>query len=186
MKKTNRLKITLTPALETREDVETTMNDLALTEAHYRRLQSQVDAEILAVKDRHAANLAIYQETMTRLTQQLHDWSVTHPDEFPKDRKSLRLTSGLIGFRTGQPKLALVSRKFTFERALSLVRELLPGFIRTKDEIDREALIAQRSEPVIAAALPRCGLIVTQDESFFAEPDLTQFENRQTQKATAA
>ncbi len=114
-------------------------------------------------------------------TEALRAWAEANPDQFAKGRKSIEFLSGTLGFRTGTPKLALVSRAWTWVKALAAVQLLLPSFIRSVPEIDKEAIIAQREE--LAEFLPKCGLKVAQDESFFVEPKLTEVETRQVSQA---
>jgi len=53
-----------------------------------------------------------------------------------------------------------------------LHRRTLPRCIRTRTEVDRAALLAQRTDPAIAAALPALGLRVVQSETFYVESNL--------------
>ena len=95
------------------------------------------------------------------------------------------MLSGILGFRTGTPKLTLLSRVFNWVRVLALVEEHQPGFIRLKKEVDKEGLLTLHSQAtdraVADAELKRMGLKVTQEESFYIEPNLTELEPRQTQ-----
>ena len=52
------------------------------------------------------------------------------------------------------------------------VERLLPNFIRNKPEVDKEAIIGQRDD--LAEFLPKVGLKVMQEESFYVEPKLTE------------
>lgn len=96
-------------------------------------------------------------------------------------RKSLEMTHGVIGFRTGQPKCK-TARGTTWADALELVKDRLPNYIRTKEEVDKDRLLADRNlpcrrddEPEEAARpllheMALCGILVVQEESFFVEP----------------
>jgi phage host-nuclease inhibitor protein Gam len=179
--KNKRIKIQL-PKLSTRTDAEIAMSDLAAAITAQRKVVAERDAAVLTINERCAEPLAQLDQQITALTENLAAWATAHPDEFPKGLKSLRLTAGTIGFRTGTPKLALISRAWNWEKVLAAVQRSLPNFIRSKPEVDKESIIAQRDE--IAFALPMCGLKVTQDETFFAEPALTPMESRQTQTTT--
>ena len=178
----SRIKVTLT-TIPNRDGAEQVMNDLALMENNRRNLITQRDEEVLGIKTKYEPGLAAYAESIKSHTETLRAWAEANPDAFPKDRKSVKMTSGTLGFRTGMPKLALLSRAFNWDRVLALVEQFWPGLIRLKKEVDKEGLIAMHSQAqdraTADAELRRCGVKVTQEESFFVEPDLTQFQQRQ-------
>ena len=179
-----RLKQSL-PTLITRDEAEAQMNDMALVINNQRKLAAKRDGEILKLNQGYEAPLAECDLKIEQLTTALRAWAEANPDQFPKDRKSIQMLSGILGFRTGTPKLTLLSRVFNWVRVLALVEEHQPGFIRLKKEVDKEGLLTLHSQAtdraVADAELKRMGLKVTQEESFYIEPNLTELEPRQTQ-----
>lgn len=168
----NRIKISL-PMITTRDEAEAVMNDLANMANNRRKLAVRLDAQILAAQDAAAPGLAACDADLQAKSDALRAWAEMHPEEFPKGRKSIEFLSGTLGFRTGTPKLSLLSRSFTWDKVLELMkRGGWTGFIRTKEEPDKESLLAQREVYDLRAV----GLKVTQDESFFVEPKLTDAE----------
>jgi len=111
----------------------------------------------------------------------LRAWAEASPDQFPKGIKSLALAAGTLGFRTGTPKLALLSRAWNWEKVLTQAQRLIPAFIRSKPELDKEAILSQRDEEILQYAIKACGMKVVQDESFYIEPNLTDTDARQTE-----
>ena len=93
------------------------------------------------------------------------------------------MTHGVIGFRTGTPKLKTL-KGFTWASALELVKRFLPGYIRQTEEIAKDKLLADRYDEVdfphsdgsgfvampLTTAMGECGIQVVQDETFFVEP----------------
>ena len=79
------------------------------------------------------------------------------------------MVHGIIGFRTGTPKLKTL-KGFTWASALQLVREFLPGYIRTTEEITKDKLLADRDAENMFDNMARCGITVVQDETFYVEP----------------
>lgn len=175
--KTNTPKIKL-PVLRDRTDADIAMQDLATLMNTERKIVAQRDAAVLAITERVAPELTSIQQAIKARTAMLEAWAIAHPEEFPKDRKSLELSAGTIGFRTPPPSLVLLSRKWTWETATEAAARFLPHFIRNKPEIDKEAIIAQRDD--LAEYLPMAGLKIVQPEKFFADPDLTKLPTRQT------
>jgi phage host-nuclease inhibitor protein Gam len=166
-----RIKKTLTNVVQTREEAEARMNDLAVAANHRISLIADMDAEILAIKDEYEAWIAKQDADIKQAAADLEAWALANPDQFEKP-KSLAFLSGTLGFRTGTPKLALLNRKWNWETVTSAVERMLPNFIRTKPEVDKDAILGQRDE--LAEFLPQVGLKVTQDEGFFIEPKLTK------------
>jgi len=174
---TKRIKLTLKP-LPTRDAAEAAMTDLATFANEQRVLIARRDQHVLDVNERYATQLADLDNEITVLTQRLKDWAESNPDAFPKGRKSIDFAAGVLGFRTGTPKLKLLSRAWTWDKVLAAALSTFPNFIRSKPELDKEALIAQREE--LVDLLPLIGVKVDQDESFYVEPALTNTDCKQT------
>ena len=180
----NRIKISL-PQLVTRDDAEAAMNELALAVNNQRRLITQRDALVLKVNNQFESPLGELDADIKAKTDTLRAWAEAHPEEFPKNRKSLDLSAGVLGFRTGTPKLTLLSRAFTWDKVLALLSASATwaGFIRTKQEVDKEVILGAYSQAADQRAFDEdiraLGLKVTQDESFFVEPRLTDLDARQ-------
>lgn len=175
-----RSKLKLTPELtiSTRDEAEAAITAYAQLAIDIKRTTATVDAQVTAIRDKFQGTLDTLNRDLKTHAEALCDWAQTHPDEFPKGRKSLEFANGILGFRTGTPKLALISRSWNWDKVLAAIQGLLPAFVRSKPEVDKEALLGQRDE--LAEFLPRVGLKVTQDETFFVEPNLTETETRQT------
>lgn len=157
--------------IKSRDEAEAVMNDLAASANNRRRLVCRMDAAVLKIQEEAAPGIAACEADLQAKSDALRAWAEAHPEEFPKGRKSLEFLSGTLGFRTGTPKLALLSRAFTWEKVLELLRgKGWTGLIRTKQEVAKDAVIAQRDSDL---DLRTVGLKVTQDESFFVEPMLT-------------
>lgn len=172
------------PALLTRDDAESAMNDLALSVNNQRKLTASRDGKCLLINQAYESQLGELDQAIKASTDAIRAWAEANPDAFPKDRKSLSLLSGTIGFRTGNPKLTLLSRAFNWDTVLAHVLQSIGiDYIRTKREVDKEALLSRHSQATDKAAadaeLKRVGLKVTQDESFYIEPKLTEIESRQ-------
>jgi phage host-nuclease inhibitor protein Gam len=186
--KTTRLKISL-PTLATRDDAEALFGDLALTTVNRIRVSNKMDAELTAVRQKYEGNLAAMDEDLKQKTDTLRAWAEANPDQFPKGRKSIQFVHGTIGFRTGNPTLKLLSRAWTWDKVLKTIIELglSNRFIRTKEEVDKEAIIAADStNATMASAAIACssfGTKVVQDESFFVDPIITEVDARQTSAA---
>ena len=82
--------------------------------------------------------------------------------------KSLELTHGKIGFRTGTPKI-VKDKKFKWDAVTELLRKMFPKYVRTTYEINKEALIAARKRKEFAKVKNSCYVDIIQEETFFVE-----------------
>ena len=178
--KKSRIKKTL-PTITTRDEAESVVGEIALVTANRDRHARNMDLDLASIRDRYMPNLLVYEADLKEKTDALCTWAQAHPEEFPKGRKSIAFIQGTLGFRTGNPKLALFSRKWNWDKVLAALMTLGGQlFIRTKDEVDKDRLLKDHaSKSIDDTWLCSVGCKVTQDESFFVEPTLTEVAIRQ-------
>lgn len=174
----NRIKIKL-PQISTREEAAKVVGEIAELVNRKVGINSKIAARTIAVKKEFEDELATLDEAIEAKTAGLRTWSENSPEEYGK-AKSIKFLQGVIGFRTGQPRLALLNRKWTWDKVLEAVKTLMPAFVRHNPEINKDALIDSREDAMVKEMLPNVGLKVVQDEGFYVEPDLAQIETRQT------
>jgi phage host-nuclease inhibitor protein Gam len=171
-----RIKVTPTAIpIVTREQAESLINDIALTVANKRRISADLDEQLLAIKEKYKPQLDECDAVIKANSELVQIWADANPEEFAK-RKSIAFPAGTVGYRTGTPALRLLNKQWSWERVLEAVQRILPSFVRTKPEVDKEAILNQRDE--LQEFLPMVGLKVAQAETFFIEPDLTALETR--------
>ncbi len=108
-------------------------------------------------------------------------YAIENQTELFAKKKSLEMAHGVMGFRTGTPKLKTL-KGFTWASALQLTKEFLPGYVRLTEELakdkmlaDREAMVTTDEDPLGAGKsmiemMAKCGIQVVQDETFYVEP----------------
>lgn len=106
----SRIKIKL-PSLATREEAEAMMTSLAASVNAKRSVTAERDSRVLRINKEYESGLATLDLAISAKTDALRVWAESHPEEFAKGRKSIDMVSGLLGFRTGTPKLNLLSRQ---------------------------------------------------------------------------
>ncbi|MGQ0738261.1 MAG: host-nuclease inhibitor Gam family protein [Bacteroidota bacterium] len=133
--------------------------------------QGKMNQELTAIKEKYEPGISKLQEQKDGHFEVLQAYAEANPEMFA-DKKSLEFTHGNIGFRTGNPKL--VTRKgFKWPAVFELVKEKLGRYIRKKEEVDKEGLLADR-KALGEAKLKEVGLEVAQDESFYVDPKLEE------------
>ena len=180
----NRIKLPQT--ILTRLRAEEILGEIATLKLEERDQKNAMDRALTSVREQFEAPLDSLAKQIGDKTALLETWASANPDEFPRNRKSIEMLHGVIGYRTGTPKLVKLA-KWTWDRVLEKLQELdLLAFIRVKSEVNREALIAAVGEGrLLSAEARQLGVQVVQDESFFVEPKLESLETR-TALETAA
>ncbi len=164
---TKRIK-TAAAVLLTREDVEACVEKIARATIARDGLMAQMDHDLTDVRARFEPQITAYGQAIDGLMRDVQTWAEDYPEQFGKT-KSIDLMHGTIGFRVGMPKLKLLSG-WTWARVLDVLKaELMQIFVRTKEEVDKEGIIAQRNE-LSPETFKKMGVKVVQDEVFFVEP----------------
>jgi phage host-nuclease inhibitor protein Gam len=163
-------------APKTREELEGLVGQIADLINHERLLKVQMDDALLEIKSRYEAHFAGVKERLAVLLPQVEAWAEAHQDEFGKQR-SLTLLHGTIGWRTGNPTLKTIAG-WTWDRVLEAVRTAAGNYIRSKEEVNKQAILADR---VILGpeGLRALGVKVVQADDFFVEPHLADHATRE-------
>ncbi len=158
-----------TPIPQSLVDVEGLMAQVAVADAATRKITAQMDAEITRVREKFSAALDAQKAVREDAEEQIASWAELHKADFG-DRRSMALTHGTIGWRLGNPAVKLRAR-VKAEQALEMVRQRLPEFVRTVEELDKSALLnAYAGNALTDGDLEACGLKIAQTERFFVEP----------------
>lgn len=159
------------PAITTREDLEERMGDYARATIERDRQTAMMNKTITGIRERFEAVFATLDESAAAALADLEAWAALNPEDFGA-RRSIELLHGTIGYRTGQPALKTI-KGVRWADVLARLKALRPDFVRTKEEPDKEALLAARGD-LGADGLRSLGCKVEQTERFYAEPRLDE------------
>ena len=172
-----RIKLTR-PALRTRTEAEAAVREITERTILRNQLTLQMDAKITEIKEHYEARFAELDQELRERTDLVRSWAEDNQSEFA-GLKSLAMTHGVVGWRTGQPTLKTLSG-WTWDRVLERLKTaLMAGYVRKKEEVNKAELLADR-EILGQEGLRLIGVRVAQEESFFVEPNLTETTDRQT------
>jgi phage host-nuclease inhibitor protein Gam len=146
---------------------------IALIGKHQRertRIQATMNDNLALIREKFEAEAAPLGETLNALTEGVHVWCEAHRDELTEGgkTKTANLASGHVKWRISPPKVLIKGAETVIE--IFRARGLL-GFIRTKEEIDKEAILA---DPEAVAGIR--GVRIEQAEQFVIEPFETELE----------
>ncbi|MFJ1330237.1 host-nuclease inhibitor Gam family protein [Capnocytophaga canimorsus] len=153
----------------TKEQMETAFSEYAMADAQIVKINATIDVQITAIREKYADKIAYLQGLKEANFDILQAFAVENKDELFSKRKSLESVHGTLGFRTGTPKLKTL-KGFTWGAVTNLLKEFLPGYVRTVEEPAKDKLLADRDNEEVNTLFGKVGISVVQDETFFVEP----------------
>jgi len=172
--KSKRLKSQRQRVPDTPAEVAAYVAEAARLKAEEARLKAEMDARLHRVREQYQQQLAALAAQLRGYIEALHDWAEAHPEYFRR-RRSLDFPSGVIGYRITPPAIRPV-RGWTWAEVLARLRERgRRQYIRIREDVDREALLAARDTEDLA----EYGLRIVQRDEFFVEPRMTRVETRE-------
>lgn len=153
----------------TREQMEEAFGQYALADAEVQSITASMDQQFVAIREQHAERLAVLEEQKSKALEVMQVFATENREELFSKRKSMETAHGVIGFRTGTPKLK-TKKGFTWAAVLELLRKFGKDYIRATEEIAKDKLLADRDSDECQQLMADCGIIVAQDETFYVEP----------------
>lgn len=172
-----RIKSPIEPSL-TRPQVEALIADLRQCAIREQLLNAERQDAIKKIDDKFAKPFADLNSLVKEKTAAVKRWAVEHPEAFGAAR-TICTIHGDFGFRTGMPAAEFLPGKKAPDILALLLARGLTDYIRTTQEVNRQALIADR-EKLGPENLQQLGVRIVQSETFFIAPKL------ETEAATAA
>lgn len=153
-----------------RDQADAAISEIGRLQRERETIRTAMNAELAATKERHEEQAAPLAQAIKELSHGVQIWAEAHRSELTRDGriKTSRLGSGEVRWRTRPPSVAI--------RAVGIVIEALKcrglgRFIRTKEEIDREAILR---EPDAVNGIK--GITISQGEDFVIIPFATELE----------
>lgn len=148
-------------------EFESALDQIAAAQVNLRTLEAYRDRDLQAVRDRHAPAIDAVAEFLKRQIVLAEKYAETHRDEvLPGKLKSAETALAVFGFRKGNPTLKPLNKRWTWDSVLEAVKARFKGrFIRTKEELDKDAIKAQLDDEQLAAI----GCRIDQADDFFVE-----------------
>lgn len=150
-----------------REKAEDAFADYADADARQQSITAKMDVAMTQIREKYADELKELQDRKELAFEKMQAYASDHRDEWGK-KKSVELAHGIIGFRTGPPKLKTL-KGYTWESVKNLLESFLPDYVRSVKEPAKDKLLADREVPEVSSLFTKCGIMVDQDETFFVE-----------------
>lgn len=150
---------------QSRDEAEAWIRQIGDHRREVVRIETAMNDEITKIKAAHEDSAKPYRDDIEQLLAGLQAWAVAHRDELTNGgkRQSAELATGLISWRVQPPKVTI--RKV--EAVIEALKKLgLTRFIRTKEELNKEAML----DDAEAARLVPGVTIGSSGETFNVEP----------------
>lgn len=157
------------PIPQTKEEAQSLLEKIAECEAMKKSLDAILEASLTSVRSAQAPAIKTMADIIEAQRSALEAWAWKNQKGEFSESRSLKWTHGVIGFRWNPEKLVIVGRAKA-EMILDKVRKLLPFYIRTKEEVNREQLLADAKTGLVGAVdLASVNLCLVKDEVFFCD-----------------
>lgn len=160
----------LYPVPQSRDEASDAIARIGIAQRERARIQAAMNDELAAVKERHEQQAAPWNEQIEQLSRGVHTWCEAHRSDLTKDGKVK-----FAGFPAGEVKWRMRPPSCTVRGAESVIEALkrlgLGRFVRTKEEINKEAIL---NEPEAVAGV--AGIKIGQGEDFVIVPFETELE----------
>lgn len=153
-----------TGELQKLEDVDRALKELCGLEAEIERIDSEAEKQIAVIKAKTAEAGKGLRERVKEISATIKAFCDYHKNEYFKDKKSLNLSFGTIGYRMTPPSISITKQTLTLMKQLGLV-----GYIRVKEDVDKEALLSLDDE-----TLSQIEAVRKQKNEFFIQPKREQ------------
>lgn len=152
-----------------REAADEAFATYAKSDAQLQKINADIELQCAKYREKYADKIATLSEEREQAFETLQAFATENQAELFTKKKSLDMAHGVIGFRTGTPKLKTL-KGFTWASALQLVKEFLPDYVRQTWDIAKDKLLADRDTEAMLEKMAKCGIQVAQDETFYVEP----------------
>lgn len=134
------------------------------------RIEADMNAELAAVRKSYEDQAHPHAERIKDLASGVQTYCEAHRDELTKGgkTKTAKLASGEVSWRMRPPSVAVRGMAAVVD---ALKKLKLTRFIRTKEELDKEAVLA---DPSAVDAIK--GISIQQKEDFVIKPFSTELE----------
>jgi hypothetical protein len=152
------------------------LSEYATADARIAKINAELDVQFTKLRDKVAYELEELDARKSKAWDVVEAYALENRESLFAKKKSIELPHGCIGFRTGTPRLKTL-KGFTWGAVTNLLKEFLPGHVRTVVEPAKDKLLADRADEQVFTHFRRCGIEVVQDEAFYI--DLKKEDNEQ-------
>lgn len=145
------------------------MEQFAKCSSALKKIEADMEISIQKIRAKYDDDVQRLRSEISQYTDSLQAYAEKNKERFFSKKKSHDMLHGMIGFRTGTPKV-VKDRKITIKELIIRLRDMNLGrFIRTTEELNKEVVIQERDNVDTMRQMKAVGVTVVQDETFFVE-----------------
>jgi phage host-nuclease inhibitor protein Gam len=149
---------------------ENLLSDYVVTINQYNSCMAELEMQLTEIRKQYEFKIDKQKKKIEEIALKLRNFAEENHDlYFGGEKKSMNLLHGTIGFRLGNPKLKS-AKGFTWTSILELVKDRMHNYIRTKEEVAKDKILADKDNKDIKELITQCGIEIVQEESFYIEP----------------
>ena len=152
----------------TPEQFDNALAQVASIDAQIEKKTAQMDVEVNKIREKYSASLNELEAEKEKQKILVKTYCVENKRELFANMRHIDTVYGAVGFQLGTPAVKWV-KDFTEAMSVKKLKDN-PGlkiYVRTIEEVNKQALIAERDNPMVAPLLEECGIRITQTESFY-------------------
>lgn len=153
----------------TREAMETAFYEYSIADAQIAKINATMDKQFTEIRNKHKDDLESYTAQREEAFEKLQVYAVENRESLFSRKKSMETIHGILGFRTGTPKLK-TKKGHTWASVLELIKTFNPLYVRTEEAVAKDKLLADRENEAMPEFMDKVGIFVDQDETFYVEP----------------
>ena len=170
--------------IETFEDVDRALLEIGKAESIRSKKEAMMNAQIQKVREKFEEETMLERNTIQTLESDIETYCAKNKKEFEKDKRTIELIHGSVGYRTNPPKVLQLNNKFKVATSIGLIKKLLTTkYIRSKEELNKESILSDYVDKKKASQLKEndlkekltdetlaiVGLRIDQEETFMYE-----------------
>ena len=143
-----------------------------LSEQHalLKKTEAELDEKLNEIREAYSTQVANYTQTIKEAAKTVTDYVVVNPTVFAPGKKTVEWGSVVISKRITPPKVDIPRGMDWADAVLKLKETNLTFYIRTIEEVDKEAIIrAVADDDDIRKSFAFAGITVTQKETVKVE-----------------
>lgn len=146
-------------------DYQENLAAYAKSEAEIRKINAEIDLKVSQIREKYQDRLNSLDTIKADSFDVVMQYAEENPQLFEKKR-SIDTAFGVLGYRLGTPKLA-TRKGFTWSAALELLKSKFSQFVKTKEDVNKEAILADKT--LSDNDLKTVGLEIVQTDSFYID-----------------
>jgi phage host-nuclease inhibitor protein Gam len=140
----------------------------AANDAKICGLTAEMDEHITAIREEYDTDLNIIGAENALLLAVIKGYCVQNQESLFVGKKSIDTLYAKLGFRKSTPSLKLL-KGYKWEDVVENIKGILPAYIRTVEEADKEKLLADREKEEVSKHFTAFDVKVSQEEKFFID-----------------